>query len=277
MPCIAIVTCLNLPEPDIDQELMIERFNAAGLDTRLVAWDDPAVNWGEFDLAIVRSTWDYPEKPALFMKWIDYADTKTRLFNSPAIMKANIDKRYLLDMETKGITIVPTRIASEPLADCFADWTYEETVIKPSVGAGSWLTKFFGPNELEESNRHIQEIKQQGSVALVQPFMRAVRDGGERSLIYIDGEFTHKIVKQPRFDGDDESVSKAGPVTEEEAANGRKIIEMIDGDLLYGRVDFIVQDGTYYLSELELIEPSLFFTQKPAALDRLIAGVKKRL
>jgi hypothetical protein len=48
--------------------------------------------------------------------------------------------------------------------------------------------------------------------------------------------------------------------------------------LLYGRVDLVPDDeGRPMVMEIELIEPSLFLLQEPRALDRLVAGILRRL
>ena len=50
------------------------------------------------------------------------------------------------------------------------------------------------------------------------------------------------------------------------------------GPLLYARIDVARDtDGAPRVMELELIEPSLFFPKAPAALERYVAAVEKRL
>ena len=48
-------------------------------------------------------------------------------------------------------------------------------------------------------------------------------------------------------------------------------------ELLYARVDvFRADDGALQLSEVELIEPSLFLRQSPSACERLVRGIVAR-
>jgi hypothetical protein len=45
---------------------------------------------------------------------------------------------------------------------------------------------------------------------------------------------------------------------------------------LYGRVDLLSDEaGTLRVSELELIEPSLFLVQSPPALERLVRAIAR--
>lgn len=56
---VALVTCLNIPEPDLDEDRLLAALCAGGIDARTLAWDDPAARPAEFDLCVLRSTWNY--------------------------------------------------------------------------------------------------------------------------------------------------------------------------------------------------------------------------
>ena len=113
---------------------------------------------------------------------------------------------------------------------------------------------------------------------MVQRYMPSVEDEGERALVWIDGRFTHAVRKAPRFDGQDESVSEALELAPDELAFGERVMAQVQGDVLYARVDVMhAADGGLLLSELELIEPSLFLLQSPSALDRLVRAILARL
>lgn len=272
MAKIALATCVELYEPDNDQELMVERFTSAGFEATLEAWDDPRVDWGTFDAVIVRSTWNYFEHVEQFRKWVAHVDDVSVLMNPADEMLDNIDKRYLLELPRQGIAIVPTVLGR-------SDHGFESNrvVVKPTLGAGSYLTSFFDSTDQGAIETHVKKIEATGAQAIVQPYLESVESGGERSLIWIDGELTHKIVKNPRFEGQDESVSAAQGLSQEDVLAATPVIDLFTSKTLYARIDFIVQDGQHLLSELELIEPSLFFSQHPPALDRLITGLVKRI
>ncbi len=273
---IGIVSCLELPEPDVDAQITLDAFHSAGFQADAPSWDDPSVNWADYDLLLPRATWNYPEKPKEFKAWIDFAASQTTLLNPPDILHENIDKSYLFSLKKQGIPIVPTeKFEDTEFETYFKNWDVDRIVIKPSIGAGSYLTHYFHSSELNTAVSLAQEIVAAGSNPLVQPFMSAVSQGGERSLIWIDGQFTHRIIKQPRFDGQNESVSAASTPEDDEVELARKILAPIESQLLYARVDLIRQDNQLFLNELELVEPSLFFQQHPAALNHLVAGVKR--
>jgi len=266
----ALVHCLDMPEPDADYGLGLEAFIAAGIDAEWKAWDDAEVCWAEFDAAVIRATWDYPDRLAEFRAWIAAAAEQTRLFNPPPVMLGNLHKRYLVEMAEQSVPVVPTRLISRPeeASDAAQELGGERWVVKPAVGAGSMGVQIWnGMSGLDFSGDH-----------LIQPYLESVERGGERALVWIDGDFTHKVVKQRRLAEDDESVSTAEPLTADERAFGEAVIEAAPADLLYARVDVMEgPGGEIWLSELELVEPSLFLVQNPPAADRLAQGVLRRL
>lgn len=276
MPRIAVVTCRELPEPDVDETITLEALSALGLEVEMAAWNDVSVDWGSFDVAVLRSCWDYPEFYMEFMDWLDRVETLVPVMNPVGIVRKNLDKRYLGELSEQGVPIVPTVYASggDDLRSIVLDKGWETLVVKPVIGAGSMGTRVFGIENMGEAEKHLQGL---GTVGMVQPFLRSVNQGGERALVWIDGAFTHKIVKSPRFADDDEAVSEAQELKPEELAFGESVMERVSEDLLYARVDVMAGDkGEIFLSELELIEPSLFFQQNPAALERFAGAVDRR-
>jgi hypothetical protein len=110
---------------------------------------------------------------------------------------------------------------------------------------------------------------------LVQQYLPSVEGHGERALVWIDGALTHAVRKAPRFEGDREQVSPiAMSITPSEAALAERVLATVDMPMLYARVDMAPgPDGGPVIMELELVEPSLYFAQSPAALDRMVRAL----
>jgi glutathione synthase/RimK-type ligase-like ATP-grasp enzyme len=267
-----IATCKVLPEPDADEAPLAAALAAAGIDAPLVAWDDPAADWDAPVPTLIRSTWNYPLHIDAFLQWVQRAAASAPLLNPPDIVRTNLYKRYLLDLQARGVPVVPTTLV-ERGATCELPAT--KIVIKPEVGAGSLDAKVFddGRTGLE----HLRSITARGA-ALVQPFIGSVQQYGERSLIWIDGAFTHAIRKNPRFSTDAESVTGPMPIADDERAIATAALAPYVDRIFYGRVDMVRDDGgAPMVMELELVEPSLFFPKHPPALDRFVAGLVRRL
>jgi len=278
VPRLALVTCQTLPEPDPDAELLISACRSAGFDTEYVAWEDEDAAWNSFDLAVVRSTWNYYMDETAFRAWIDRVSTLTALWNLAELLRWNLHKAYLLELATGGVPIVPTRIVTRQaqggdLAKVIAETKWDEFVVKPAVSASSYKTRKFLSSEIEPAGEFLQDILADRD-AFIQKYLPRVAEGGEAALVHIGGELSHGIVKNPRFHGMDESVSEGFQPSEEQRAVASQVLGAIKGPWLYARVDLMLDDdGKWLLSELELVEPSLYFLQHPPALNRFAKAI----
>ncbi len=302
---VAIVSCAELPEPDHDEAPTHAAFAARGHRSETVAWSttDPA-ELGRFDACIVRATWDYYHDLDRFLGWIDAAAEHVHLLNPPPAIRWNHHKGYLLELERAGVAVVPTRLlrrgTTRELGPALEDLIFRGGVmVKPAVGAGSWNARRFeaDPADAAAARAFAAGLLERCDV-LLQPIVPGYADPGERSLVWIDGQWTHAVRKRPRYAGEDESVVADGPITAAERAFGDRVMAAIGGGaavprgwtsrLLQARVDVVPATGVpgaaeategLLLSELELIEPSLFFFCEgggPAA-EAMVRGVEMRM
>ncbi len=276
-----IATCRPLPEPDVDEDVLLAALRARGIAARMAAWNDPEEDWDARVPTVIRSTWDYIHDVRAFERWLERAERAAPLWNPSDVVRGNLHKRYLLDLERRGIPIVPTRVlgrgSRQTLAQVAGDRRWDDVVVKPAVGAGSFRTERFQADAFAAGEAHFAALLRERDV-LVQPYEPSVEGHGERALVWIDGAFTHAVRKTPRFGADPERVSEALPIEPDELELGLRALEPHAEKLLYARVDMARgPDGDPRVMELELVEPSLFLKQCPAALDRLAAGLARRL
>ncbi|MBA2663325.1 MAG: hypothetical protein H0U74_13640 [Bradymonadaceae bacterium] len=276
---ITIATCRPLPEPDPDEAPLLDALAQAGLRARLCAWHDRTVDWSLSPLTIIRSTWNYYHDRAGFVDWAERVTTVSELQNSASVVRWNSHKGYLLELARRGVRVVPSELieagqAASLEAICAAhNWSH--VVVKPAVSAGSFETHTMRAGALDTTT--FARLMAERDV-LVQPYIDAVDTYGERSLIVIDGELSHSVRKHPRFAGQHEQISGPHPITPAERAFSRQVLASFDEALLYARVDLVPDvDGQPMLTELELIEPSLFFRFSPEALARLVGAIESRL
>ncbi len=279
-PRIAVVTCVELPEPDHDEDLLMSALRAAGADAHLAAWDDPDIDWATFELAVIRSTWNYIDHLDDFLGWVRRTASATRLLNPEAVIRWNCHKAYLHGLAERGLPVVPTVFVPQgselTLSQVMASRGWPDVVAKPAVGAGSYLTERVRLRDLPQREGFWRSLVSRRE-AMVQPYLSSVDGYGERALVWIDGEFTHAIRKDPRLGEAEESVSEALPIAKDERELGHQVLADTWDDLLYARVDLIrADDGAPLIAELELVEPSLFLLQSPAALDRLVTALLRR-
>lgn len=278
---VAIVTCLQMPEEDVDEQLLMAALDDAGLDAHLVAWDDPDVEWASFDVAVLRSPWNYIDDLHGFLDWTVAVGTATTLYNPVEVVQWNTHKGYLRDLARRGVPVVPTAwlgVGEQiDLVDLMADRGWRDVVAKPVVGAGSFLTDRITDPTAPPAVDFWNRLLDNGEV-MVQPYMRSVEEYGERSLIWIDGQLTHAVRKSPRLGDAAEHVSEALPISRRERELAEAVVADIPQSLLYARIDLIRDDDDQpLLAELELVEPSLFLLQSPEALRLLVDGIAARV
>jgi glutathione synthase/RimK-type ligase-like ATP-grasp enzyme len=270
-----IATCARLPEPDSDANVLDQALRAGGFAPQLVAWDDPSADWDAPIATVIRSTWNYVQDVDAFLRWLDRAAASGPVLNPPDIVRGNVRKRYLLELAARGVDVVPTQLF-ERHAALPATPFESRVVIKPEVGAGSFHARAFELGD-PEAHAHLAMLTARGA-ALVQPYVASVDDYGERSIVCIAGELTHAIRKAPRFAGGVEQTTGPHPIDAAERALADAALAPVRDRVLYARVDMARDDaGRPMVMELELVEPSLFFTRSPYALERFVTALRSRL
>lgn len=272
---VALASCMSLPDPDDDEAPLLAALRDAELSAETLAWDDPHADFARARATLLRATWNYPDRPRDFLAWIDRTAVASALWNPAHVVKWNVHKRYLLELESRGVAVVPTRLVRRgeraSLADVMRERGWIDVVVKPAVSAGSRST--MRTQDASRGQAHFAKVLA-GEDVLVQPYVASVEHHGERAIVWIDGEITHAVRKSPRFTGDAERTSDALPVADDEADLALRAVACAPGPLLYARIDVARDEsGAPRVMELELIEPSLFFPRSRAALDRYVAAV----
>ena len=108
------------------------------MEAAQIVWDDPQVDWSAFDGVIIRTTWDYMEKREAFIAWAEHVESVTRLFNSAALVRWNTHKKYLRELESAGIPVVPTVWLDQgeqiDVRAILAEQNWSRAFIKPAIG-----------------------------------------------------------------------------------------------------------------------------------------------
>jgi O-ureido-D-serine cyclo-ligase len=291
MARVALVSARAARGLDEDLPPLLAAFEGAGLEAAVTDWDDPEVDWAGFRLAILRSTWDYAERFAEFLAWAQRTAKLTTLVNPPPVIHWNTDKHYLGELARAGVPTVPTQFV-EPgghAAGALAEFLREgiaEWVVKPAIGAGSRDAARYARGEDGAASKHIERLLDAGRSVLLQPYLDQIDLHGETALIYLAGRFSHAIRKGPLLQRGTaptdalfaaEQITPRMPGADELQVAARALAALPFAAPLYARVDLIrSQDARPCLLELELTEPSLFFTHAPGAAERfagLCAGL----
>ena len=90
-----------------DDDVAVPACAELGIEIETVSWRAD-VDWSDYDAVIVRSTWDYQRHAEAFLDALARIEGATRLANARELMRWNLDKRYLADLQPRGLPIVPT-------------------------------------------------------------------------------------------------------------------------------------------------------------------------
>lgn len=287
---LALATRSDLPTWEVDDRRLHDALARAGVPFERPVWDDPAVDWRRYGAVLIRTTWDYQDKLPAFRAWAARVATVTRLFNPEPVVAWNVHKSYLRELAAAGVPLAATawldRGAAVDIAARVRAAGWREGFLKPCVGATARETLRFGADAdgLRQAQAHVDRLLPHEDLML-QPFLPAVLARGEWSAIFVDGRVTHCVRKIPvrgdyrvqdDFGAKDEPYAPAA-AERALAEQAMAVVERRFGRLLYGRTDFLWQDdGGCVLTELELVEPSLFFRHGPHAAEALVAALAVR-
>lgn len=296
---VALYTCKAYPDLEADdRQYLVPALQRVGLRAVPQLWDRPATE--PVGARLIRTPWDYYLRVAEFREFLDGQDGSVPMYNPPALLRWNLDKRYLFALAARGVRIVPTQYlpdlgAIESALPALWD-ELGELVVKPAISAGSFRTARV-PRGGELPRGRTERVRGDTEDSpdpepegyLVQPFLPQIAEG-EWSLIYFEGELSHAVRKLP-VPGDFRVQQHYGGRTEAAtapsglAAQAQSVLTALSQipeaasptPPLYARVDGVMDGDRFLLMELELIEPSLYFAEDPRGADRLAQALRRRI
>ena len=292
-PVVAFVSARAARGQDDDLPPFAAALQAVGVRMEVVDWDDPTVKWESFDLALLRSTWDYTERLQEFLVWVDATARRTTVLNPPSVVRWNTDKHYLRELARAAVPVPvvpstfvePGESAEQALDSFVARHDCPEFVVKPSVSANARDTERHARTRVEPAVAQARRLLDAQRSVLLQPYLDSVDRDGETSLIYFAGQFSHAIRKAPVLPRGGAGSSTVGLIAQEritprvpgtdELRVAEKVLAALSFETpLYARIDLIRDaGGAPTLLELELTEPSLFLVHAPCAAERFVAAV----
>lgn len=283
---LALITFDGLPQGAESERLMLPFLAASGIETEIVDWRSSSHDFGKFDLMVLRSCWDYHLRVSEFIDWLQRVAQATPVLNAVDTVLWNHNKFYLREVEALGIEIAPTVFVngSGPIAS--SGWqeirSWEKSVVKPAVSASAHKTWLFEsvavPDKAELHSRMEDEP------FLIQQFIPEIETRGEISFIYIDGAYSHAVLKRPA-PGDFRVQKEHGGSAELFHPNSA-LLDQADQiaatvpqvrESLYCRIDAVARDGKLVLMELELIEPELFLGLAEGAAEKFANAIARRV
>jgi glutathione synthase/RimK-type ligase-like ATP-grasp enzyme len=282
---VALLSTDNLENFFTYDKLLIEPMKNIGWIAEEVSWRNKNINWSDYDAVIVRSTWDYQNDSEKFVGVLEKINDVSHLENDIDLMKWNMNKNYLFDLEQKDVKIINTiweKSFNPDLSDeYFEKLNTDEIIIKPNISANADNT-FRLTKEKLKYNLKVLEKTFNDREFMVQPFLNSIIEEGEYSLFFFNGKFSHSVLKKPKendFRVQEEHGGDIQPfkVSSELIMIAEDIINKLSTIPLYGRVDLVRNNhNKFALIELELIEPSLYLNKDDQSPFRFVKAFEEK-
>ena len=276
---IILATAADDPDITASDRLYAEALERRGFRVTGAAWDGPRRAFDGAAAVVIRSTWGYYRAQTEFRAWAEAMAAATRLFNPIGLVRWNLHKDYVGKLGAAGIRVPGTRIVArdaDAIGKVFDDMGWQRAVVKPATGASGHSVELLTRDGVTAAAPRLAA----GEV-LVQEFLPEIA-GGELSLVYFDGVFSHAIRKRPqqgefrvnsRFGATRAAETPSPEVREQGAQALRALPEMP----LYARVDGVLRDDGLIVIEVEVLEPALFMEFDPPAAERFAEATVARL
>jgi len=293
-----VTTDIPIALDDPDRSLYTAALTAVGVDVAHHHWWDRTVDWAAFDLIVVRTPWDYPQRLPEMLAFLDRVEGLGTVRNPVGVIRWNLDKRYLADLADRGVPTVPTTYVTDEdrIGAALTGADADEVVVKPTVSAGSADTGLFATDDPAAADL-ARTILDAGKTVMVQPAVASVAERGETAVLAFDGRVSHAAGKGPllalggglRGGSYLEAIAARGATADEVAVAERTLDAVAslgtergwsapEEPLLYARIDVVtLDDGSAAVLEAELFEPSLFLPTDPDAAHRFAAACLARL
>ncbi|WP_022700819.1 ATP-grasp domain-containing protein [Oceanicaulis alexandrii] len=273
-------------EFDLEFGALSKACAAEGISLEACIWDQP-FDASVYDGFMVGTVWDYPPKLQHFLDTLDRLNEIAPVYNSPALVRWNIEKTYLKALDEAGAPSIPTLWADKADADAIAAgfdrFGGDKIVVKPLVGGGAWRQALVKKGEALPDADDLPL-----GACLIQPFLPGVPEEGEYSMIFFGGRFSHALNKRPKS-GDYRVQSLYGATevrwepSEADLALAREVLNAAraitgEDEFLYARVDMVRGlTGGLVVMELEIIEPYLYPEQGPDMGAVFVEALKDKL
>lgn len=269
-------------EHDLQVAAIRPAIEARGGELFEIDWRAPLAEFSGADMVLIGTPWDYQDDEAAFLARLDRIESAgIAVANPAATVRWNARKTYLRELAERGAPTIATiwadRARPADVERAFESFGCDVIVAKRQVGAGAEGQSLLRMGQIAQG-------WQMDEPAMLQPYLPQIAREGEYSFIFIDGQFSHALVKRPApgdyrvqsiYGGREDALEPVGP----DLAAARAIVGALPRPVpLYARIDMVRDEsGALLLMEAELIEPYLYPEQGPELGPRLAEAIARRI
>ena len=293
---VAILTCEGWEKEKVADHQLMEALKEQNLSAVHVPWDKKEVNWRDYRVVLVLSTWDYCKTESTRVQFLkvlcNIEISGAQLLNNRLAIEWSSKKTYLREMRVGGIPTIETHWLKNTdipnLKKIIEKHKWTICVIKPVTGNGAQDTTKFSISEVDGIINKIKNLNVKEW--MLQPFAKEIVEDGEYSFIFHDGKFSHCIKKIPAIGDFRVQFFHGGQSIKVEDTKELdpyiKQAQEIYGKLphknkIFTRIDGIIRHdegkkhkGKLVVMEVEMVEPYLFNKKCPIIISRIAKSIK---
>lgn len=266
----------------IEDQLLTAALENKGLRVTRTSWDDQDFDWLNTRFAVFRATWDYFHRFKEFQEWLELRRRHIHFINPYPIIKWNMDKHYLATLQQKGINIPPTLFLESGtvanLQNLLAENQWHKAILKPAIAGGARHTYLIDKTNVTAHQEILRQLLSTESL-LLQEYQEQITTKGEVSFMVFGGKYSHAVLKKAQS-GDFRVQDDYGGTLHSYSASlieeqfVERVIAQCVETPVYARVDVMWDNQNQLcLSELEMIEPELWFRKDQHAAPALAKAV----
>lgn len=173
-----------------------------GKTVEVVNFMDSTVEWHKKECLILGPVWGYSKRQEDFDSWLRRIEQlQIPIQNSLKFIRWNFQKTYLKDLQSGGLPVLPTIIAtdknnySEIMHQALNMFQTDDLIIKGVVDAAALGYRHIKPGD--DVSEHFYQLLKNNKGAVIQPFLKEVSKKGELSFVFFGGKYSHCFVKVP--------------------------------------------------------------------------------
>jgi len=276
---VALATDGSALDLSSDDRLLRAALGERGLATAVLPWTRESTDWSNVRLCIARGEPAHPA-PELARDqddWLGRVDEVSQLANSVAAVRWNLHARYLLDLARAGVRTVACEVHPARRPVDLAQACERHGARRVSIGPArrhAGRTAHFTSGSAPAARRALAEHLAAGDVLLTFDPSPGERSR-LRSLVYLDGGFSHALVQDP---ADPSSLDATLPREDEILLARAALAAVPGGACLFARVD-LARDAhdRPQLVGLDLADGPLHFAWGEDSAQRLAGAIFARL
>lgn len=265
-----------------EDRLLTDALEQKGFKVTRTFWDNEHFDWSNARFALFRATWDYFHRFNEFHDWLKNKTGLIQFINPYSIIQWNMNKHYLGELRKKGVNIPPTLFLEQgelsSLKELLRQTGWKKAILKPAIAGAARHAYLFDVSSVDQYQDVFQQLISTESM-LLQEFQEQIVSKGEVSFMVFGGKYSHAVLKKVKS-GDFRVQDDFGGSLHEYTASKeeREFVESVIAQCevlpVYARVDVMWDNSDQLcLSELEMIEPELWFRKAPSSAEIMANAV----